>query len=140
MDPSKEFLSSLFKAFLRPPSHLCFTQMVSFLKHWQYHQIETLLNAASRTISCCLLSLPIPLLLFKASLPLLQITLTHFALSSYEWALCLPTSFPISGLNRHRVKPRLCRSSWRAFASTHSLILPSTSPREPLLACPPSLP
>ena len=28
------------------------------------------------------------------------------------------------------MKPRLCRSSWRAFASTHPLTLPSTSPRE----------
>ena len=35
------------------------------------------------------------------------------------------------------MKPRLCRSSWRAFASTHPLMLPFTSPREALLACPP---
>ena len=35
------------------------------------------------------------------------------------------------------MKPRLCRSSWRAFASTHPRILPSFSPREALLACPP---
>ena len=34
------------------------------------------------------------------------------------------------------MKPRLYRSSWRAFASTHPLILPSTSSRETLLACP----
>ena len=34
------------------------------------------------------------------------------------------------------MKPRLCRSSWRAFASTHPLMLPSTSSREALLACP----
>ena len=45
--------------------------------------------------------------------------------------------FPISGLVRLGVKPRLCRSSWRAFASTHSLMLPSTCSREALLACPP---
>ena len=32
------------------------------------------------------------------------------------------------------MKPKLCRSSWRAFAFT----FPSTSPREALLACPPS--
>ena len=36
-----------------------------------------------------------------------------------------------------RVKPRLSRSSWRAFASTHPMMLPSTSPKEALLACPP---
>ena len=35
------------------------------------------------------------------------------------------------------MKPRLCRSSWRAFASTHPLMLPSTCSREALLACPP---
>ena len=33
------------------------------------------------------------------------------------------------------VKPRFCRSSWRVFASTHPLMLPSTSPRSALLAC-----
>ena len=55
-------------------------------------------------------------------------------------AFRLPTSFPISGLARLGVKPRLCRSSWRAFVSTQPLTLPSTSPREVLLACPPSPP
>ena len=35
------------------------------------------------------------------------------------------------------MKPRLCRSSWRAFASTHPLMLPSTCSREALVACPP---
>ena len=49
-------------------------------------------------------------------------------------------SFPISGFARLEVKPRLCRSSWRALASTHLLMLPSTSPREALLACPPCPP
>ena len=34
------------------------------------------------------------------------------------------------------MKPRLCRSSWRAFASTHPLTLPSTSTRNAFLACP----
>ena len=35
------------------------------------------------------------------------------------------------------MKPRLCRSSWRAFTSTHPLMVPSTSPKKALLACPP---
>ena len=69
--------------------------------------------------------------------PPLRVTLTHFILLSYERALHLPTSFAISDLARLGVKPGLCRSSWRAFASTHRLMLPSTSPREALLACPP---
>ena len=37
------------------------------------------------------------------------------------------------------MKPRLCRSSWRAFASTHPRMLPFAS-REALLACPPCPP
>ena len=35
------------------------------------------------------------------------------------------------------MRPRLCRSSCRAFAFTHPLMLPSTSYREAHLACPP---
>ena len=34
------------------------------------------------------------------------------------------------------MKPRLCRSSWRAFTSTYSLMAPSISPKKTLLACP----
>ena len=100
-------------------------------------KLERLHRAASRAITGCLLSSPIPLLLTEASLPLLRVTLAHFTLFSYERALRLPTSFPISGLARLGVKPRLYRSSWRAFASTHTLMLPSTCSREALLACPP---
>ena len=51
-----------------------------------------------------------PILLSEAFLPPLRVTLTHFTLSSYKRALRLPTSFPISGLARLVVKPRLCRS------------------------------
>ena len=58
-------------------------------------------------------------------------------LKSYERALRLPTSFPISSLAKLRVESRFCRSFWRAFTSTHPLIPLSTSPREALLACPP---
>ena len=43
--------------------------------------------------------------------------------------------FPISGLARLRVKPRLCRSSKRALNPLAPLTLPSTSPREAILAC-----
>ena len=91
---------------------------------------------ASLPITGCLSSSPIPLLLTEASLPPLRVTRTHFTLLSYKRALYLPTSFPISGLARLGVKPRLCRSSCRAFASTHPHMLPSTSSREALLACP----
>ena len=109
----------------------------SFLSATNLTKLEHLHRAASRAITGCLWSSPIPLLLPEASLPPLRVTLTHFALLSYEQALRLPTSFPISALARLGVKPRLCRSSWRAFASTHPLMLPSTCSREALLACAP---
>ena len=102
--------------------------------------MERLHRAASRAITSCLSSSPIPLFLSEASLPPLRVTLTHFTLSSYERVLRLPTSFPISGLARLGVKPRLYRSSWKALASTHPLMLPSSSPRKTLLAYPPSPP
>ena len=98
--------------------------------------MERLHRAASRATTGCLSSFAISVLLSEASPPPLRVTLTHFTLSSYERALRLPTSFPISGLARLGVKPRLCRSSWRALASTHPLMLPSTFSREALLACP----
>ena len=58
----------------------------------------------------CFLSLTTPLLSFEASLILLPATLTHFALSSFEWALRISTLYSISRLNRLRMKPRISRS------------------------------
>ena len=126
--PSKESLSLLYKVFSLAPSQLRISAT-------NLTKLERLHRAASRAITGCLSSSSIPLLLSEASLSPLRVTLTHFTFLSYERALRLPTSFPISGLARLGVKPRLCRSSWRAFASTHPLMLPSTSSREALLAC-----
>ena len=136
--PSKESLSLLYKAFLRPLLTYTSPGWFPFLSVTNITKLERLHRAASRAISGCLSFSPIPLLLSEASLPPLRVTLTHFTLSSYERALRLPTSFSILGLARLGVKPRLCRSSWRVFASTHPLMLPSTSSREALVACPPS--
>ena len=111
--------------------------MVPFLSATNLTKLERLHRAANRAITGCLSSSLIPLLLSEVSLPPLRVTLTHFTLLSYERALRLPTSFPFSGLSRLEMRPRLCRSSWRAFASTHPLMLPSTCSREALLACPP---
>ena len=111
-----------------------------FLSTTNFTKLECLHRAASRAITGCLSSSPIPLLLTEASLPPLRVTLIHFTLLSYERALRLPTSFSNSGLARLGVKPRSCRSSWRALASTHPLMLPSTCSREALLACPPCPP
>ena len=135
---SKESLSVLYKAFLRSLITYTLPGWFPFLSVTNTIKLERLHRAVSRAITGCLSSSFIPLLLFDASLPPLRVTLTHFTLSFYEQALRLPTSFPISGLARHGVKPRLCRSSWRAFASTYPFILSSASLREALLACPPS--
>ena len=137
---SKESLSLLYKSFLRSLITNASPGWFPFLSATNFTKLERLHRAASRAITGCLSSSPIPLLLTEASLSLLRITLAHFTLLSYEQALCLPTSFPISGLARLGVKPRLCRSSWRALASTHPLMLPSTCSREALLACSPSSP
>ena len=111
-----------------------------FLSVTNITKFERLHRSASRAISGCLSFFPIPLLLSEASLPPLWVTLIHFSLSSYEWALHLPTSFSISDLAKLGVKSRLCRSPWRGFALTHPLMLPFTSPREAFLVCTPSPP
>ena len=138
--PSKKSLSVLYKAFLGSLLTYASPGWFPFLSATNLTKLERLHRAASRAITGCLSSSPIPLLLSEASLPPLRVTLTHFTLFSYERALRLPTCFPISGLARLGVKPRLCRSSWRAFASTHPLMLPSTCSRKALLACPPCSP
>ena len=140
MGPPKESLFVLYKFFLRPLLTYASPGWFPFLSATNLTKLERLHRAASRAITGCLSSSPISLLFTEASLPPLQVTLTQFTLFSYERALRLPTSFPISGLARLGVKPRLCRSSWRALASTHPLVLPSTSPREALVACPPCPP
>ena len=138
--PSKESFSVLYKSFLRSLLTYASPEWFPFLSATNLTKLERLHQAASRAITGCLSSSPITLLFSEASLPPLRVTLTHFTVLSYERALRLPTSFPISGLARIGVKPRLCRSSWRAFASTHPLMLPSTSSREAVLACPPCPP
>ena len=123
---SKESHSLLYKSFLRSLLTYASPVWFPFLSVTNITKLERLYRAASRAITSCLSSSPIPLLLSEASLPPLRVTLAHFILSSYERALCLPISYPISSLARLGVKPRLCRSSWRAFASTHPLMLHST--------------
>ena len=138
-DPSKESLSLLYKAFLLPLLTYASPGCFSFLNVTNIIKSERLHQAPIRAITGCFSSSSILLLVSEASLlRSLRVTLTHFTLSFYERTLRLPTSFPISGLARLKVKLRLCRSSWRAFASTHPLVLPSTSSKDALLAFPPS--
>ena len=131
--PSKESLSLLYKSFLRLLLTYASPGSFLFLSATNIIKLERLHRAAIRAITGCLSSFPIPLLLIKASLPHLRVTLTHFTSPSYKRALRFPTSFSILGLARLGVKPRLCTSSWRAFSTTNPLMLPSTSPREALL-------
>ena len=134
--PSKESLFLLYKSFFRSLLTYASPGWFPFLSATNFTKFERLHRAASRAITGCLSSSPIALLLSEASSLSPRVTLTHFIILSYERALRLSTSFPISGLSRLGVKPRLCRSSWKAFASTHPLMLPSTCSREALLACP----
>ena len=138
--PFKESLSLLYKAFLWSLLTFASPGWFPFLSVTNTTKLERLHRVPSHAITDCLLSSPIPLLLSEASVPPLQVTLTDYTLFSYKRALYLPTSFPILGLARLGVKPRLCKWSWRAFASTHPLMLPSTSPREALFVCPISPP
>ena len=137
MGPSKESLSVLYKSFLRSLLTYASPGWFPFVSVTNITKMERLHRAANRAITGCLSFSPNPLLLSEASLPSLRITLAHVTLLFYERALRLPTSFSISCLAKHGMKPRLCRSSWRAFASTHPLMLSSTCSREALLADPP---
>ena len=98
--PSKESLSILYNAFLWPLLTYASPGWFPFISNTNITKLEPLHRVASCAITSCLLSSPIPLLLSEASLPPLRVTLTHFTPSSYERALHLPTSFPISGLAR----------------------------------------
>ena len=109
--PSKESLSLLYKAFFRPLLTYASPGWFHFISITNITKLQRLHRAASRAITGCLSSSPIPLLLSEVSLPPLRVTMTHFTLFSYEQTLRLPTSFPISGSTRLGVKPRLCRLS-----------------------------
>ena len=116
---SKECLSLLYKAFFWPLLTYASHRWLPFVAATNFTKIERLYQTANCAISSCLSSSPIPLFISETSLSPLQVTLTHFALSFFEQALRLPTSFPTSGLARLGVKIRPCRSLWGAFASTH---------------------
>ena len=122
--PSKESLSVLCKAFLRPLLTYVSPRCFAFLSATNITELERLHRAASRAITCCLPSPPIPLLLSEAFLPLFQVTLSFLSLNLLSYFR----------LARPGVKPRFCRSFWRAFGSIHPLMLPFTFPREALLA------
>ena len=127
--PFQEFLSFLYKTFLRYLLIYALPGWFPFLSVTNSTNFKRLDQVVDCAITSCLSFSLIPLFLSGASLASLSgaslaslsVTLTHFALSSYERALWLPTFGSISGLAKIGVKPRLCRSPWRAFASNHPL-------------------
>ena len=72
--PSKESLSLLYKSFLRPRLTYALPGWFSFFSAINFTKLERLHRAASRAITGCLSSSPIPLLLTEASLPPLRVT------------------------------------------------------------------
>ena len=92
MEPRKKSLSLLLKAFLRPPLTYASPGWFLFLSATNITKLVRLHQAASCAISVFLSSSSIAPFFPDASLPLLRVALTYFALSSYERALRLPTS------------------------------------------------
>ena len=132
--PAKESLSLRHKAFLQPILLCASPGWFPFLSVTNITKLERLHQAASRAISGCLSSSPIPLLLSEASPPPLQVTQTHFTLSCYERALHLPTIFFISGWPNLEWNQNSTYLPEKIFRSC-SLLLGKA-----LLACPPCPP
>ena len=135
--PTKESLSLLYKAFVRPVLTYASPGWFPFLCNTATNHLEVLHRAACRVITGCLSSTPSSLLLLEAQLPPLKLTLEHQTLYSFERALRLPHDF--SSLYALAIKNVPCRlkkkPSWRSFCSSATLPLPS--PRESLITCPP---
>ena len=82
--PSKESLFLLYKTFLQPLVNYTSPGWFPYLSATNFIKLECLHQAASHAIIGCLSFSPIPLLLSKASLPPLRVTLTHFPLLFYD--------------------------------------------------------
>ena len=91
--PTKESLSLLYKAFVRPVLTYASPGWFPFLCNTATNHLEVLHRAACRVISGCLFSTPSSLLLLEAQLPPLKLTLEHQTLYSFERALRLPPDF-----------------------------------------------
>ena len=134
--PTKESLSLLYEAFVRPVLTDASPGWFQFLCNTATNHLEVLHRAACRVITGCFSSIPCSLLLFEAQLPPLKLALEHQALSSFEHALHLPPDF--SSLNALATRNVPCRlkekPSLRSFCSSATQSLPS--PRETLIMCP----
>ena len=93
-NPTKESLSLLYKAFVRPMLTYASPGWFPFLCNTATNHLEVLHRDACWVITGCLSSTPSSQLLLEAQLPLLKLTLEHQALSSYKRALRLPSASP----------------------------------------------
>ena len=136
--PTKESLSILYKAFVRPVLTYASLGWFPFLCNTATNHLEVLHRAACRVITGCLSSTSSSLLLLEAQLPPLKLTLEHQTLYSFECALRLPPDFSsLYALATRNVPCRLKKKpSWRSYCSLATQPLPS--PRETLIMCPPS--
>ena len=113
--PTKESLSLLYKAFVRPVLTYASPGWFPFSCNTATNHLEVLHRAACRVITGCLFSTPSSRLLLEAQLPLLKLTLEHQTLYSFERALHLPPD--ISSLYALAIRNVPCRlkkkPSWR---------------------------
>ena len=135
--PTKESLSLLYKAFVRPVLTYASPGWFPFLCNTTTNHLEVLHRAACRVITGCLSSIPSSLLLLEAQLPPLKLNLEHKTLYSFERALRLPPDFSsLYALATRNVPCRLKKKpSWRSYCSSATQPLPS--PRKTLIMCPP---
>ena len=134
--PTKESLSLLYKAFVRPVLTYASPGWFPFLCNTATNHLEVLHRATCRVITGCLSSTPSSLLLLEAQLPPLKLTLEHQTLYSFERAQHLPPDF--SSLYALAIRNVPCQLKkkpfWRSFCSSATQPLPS--PRESLITCP----
>ena len=91
--PTKESLSLLCNAFVRPVLTYASPGWFPFLCNTATNHLEVLHRAACRVITGCHFSTLSSLLLLEAQLPPLKLTLEHQTLYSFERALRLPPDF-----------------------------------------------
>ena len=134
---TKESLSLLYKAFVRPVLTYASPGWFPFLCNTATNHLEVLHRAACRVITGCLSSTPFSLLLLEAQIPSLKLTLEHQTLYSFERALrLLPDFSSLYALAIRNVPCRLKKKpSCRSFCSSATQPLPS--PRETLDHVPP---
>ena len=135
--PTKESLSLLYKALVRPVLTYASPGWFPFFCNTATNHLEVRHRAAYRVITGCLSSTPSSLLLLEAQLPPVKLTPEHQTLYSFEHALRLPPDFSsLCALAIRNVPCRLKKKPpWRSFCSLATQ--PLLSPCETLITCPP---